>query len=346
MAHVKNYKCLSCQAPLAFDPTSQKWKCEYCFNTFTLEALEAAPSTTQVTEDLDVEQPELDAYNCQNCGAELIADGTTAATFCLYCKSPSVIKARFSGRFQPRQVIPFKITKKDAEGIYKSWIKKCLFAPDLFKSKESIEEITGIYAPFWMYDALMSGYIEGEGLTVSHWSTGDYNYTLTKYFKVVRDGQVGYDNVPIDASIKLDDELMHKIEPYDYSEMVPFNMQYMSGFMAERYDVEDETARGLMLHRVNNYVTAKFKSTVTQYGVFNQTQQNFNPVDVKVEYVLMPIYLLNNKYQGKDHVFVINGQTGKVVGQTPISKIKQAIFAASLFVSISALGILGGAFFG
>lgn len=345
MANVKTYTCLSCKAPLSFNPGLQKWKCDYCFNAYTLEDLEAAPSTTQTTEELHVEQPDLDSYNCQNCGAELIADQSTAATFCLYCKSPTIIKARFSGKFLPTQVIPFKITKKEAESIYKKWIKGCLFAPDLFKNKQTIEEITGIYAPFWMYDTLMSGSIEGEGLNVSHWTSGDYNYTLTKYYRVVREGQVGYDNVPVDASVKLDDTLMLKIEPFDYSEMVPFNMQYMSGFMAERYDVSDEDAHGFMMSRVNTYVSQKFKSTVKQYQVFNQTQQHFKPESIHSEYVLLPIYLLNNKFNGKDHLFVVNGQTGKVVGQTPISRAKQGLFATALFLGISLIGILGGAFF-
>ena len=153
MAAVKNYACLTCKAPLAFNPETQTWDCEYCFNAFDLVQLEAAPSTTQEAEDLDVELPDLDSYHCQNCGAELLADETTAATFCLYCKSPSVIKSRFTGRFQPKFVIPFKLSQAQAEDIYKTWIKKRFFTPDAFKHKETIEEIKGIYAPFWMFDA-------------------------------------------------------------------------------------------------------------------------------------------------------------------------------------------------
>lgn len=343
MAHVKSYNCLTCKAPLSFNPGTQSWKCDYCFNSFTLEDLEKAPATAQQSDDLDTEMSELDSYNCKNCGAELITDGTTSATFCLYCKSPSVIKARFTGKFKPKLVIPFKLTQNEAEELYKTWIKKRFFTPDLFKAKETIEEIKGIYAPFWMYDTLMKGYIEGEGTTISTWTTGDYNYTRTKYYRVVREGTVSYNKVPVDASIKLDDELMHKIEPFDYNDMVPFNMQFMSGFLAERYDVESTDAQKTMIERVIKYTKQKFNGSVTGYSSFSPSQQSFKPEKIESEYVLMPIYLLINKFNDNSHVFIVNGQTGKVVGDAPISRKKQAIFTAISFAVITVVSILGGA---
>lgn len=345
MTAVKNYACPSCKAPLAFEPGSGQWKCDYCFNSYTLEQLETQIETSHPEEALEEDAPELDSYHCENCGAELIADATTAATFCLYCKSPAIIKNRFSGRFKPTQVIPFKLTKKQAETIYRDWIKKCLFAPSAFQSKTTIEEVTGIYAPFWMYDTTMTGTLDGEGQTISHWTTGDYNYTLIKYFRAYRKGTVSYDNVPVDASIKLDDTLMHKIEPFNYADMVPFSMQYLSGFMAERYDLEEENARPFALSRINDYAAKKFKQTISQYQHFTPRLEEYAPQSISDEYVLMPIYLLNNKFKGQDHLFIVNGQTGKVVGQTPISKAKQALFAAALFLGFSLLGVIGGAFF-
>ena len=345
MEAVKNYACLTCKAPLAFNPETQKWDCDYCFNSFDLVQLEAAPSTSQKEDELDIEQPEMDMYHCQNCGADLLADETTAATFCLYCKSPSVLKSRFTGRFQPKFVIPFKLSQVQAETLYKQWIKKRFFTPDAFKHKEKIEEIKGIYAPFWMFDSHIEGVLDGEGTVVSTWQDSHYRYTKTQYYQVYREGTIGYEKVPVDASVKLDDAYMHKIEPYDYQALVPFNMQYMSGFLAERYDLEAFEAQKTMLTRVQSYATEKFKRTVTQYHHLSVKQEAYQAKDIEHQYTLMPIYLLNNLYNGKNHMFIINGQTGKVVGETPISNQKRFIFATAVFAAVWAVSVFGGAFF-
>lgn len=345
METVKNYACLTCKAPLAFNPESQKWDCDYCFNSFDLVQLEAAPSTAQNDEELNVEQPELDVYHCQNCGADILADETTTATFCLYCKSPTVIKSRFTGKFQPKYVIPFKLSQEQAETLYKQWIQKRFFAPNAFKQKRKVEEIKGIYAPFWMFDSTLDGMLEGEGTIVNSWQDHDYRYTRTQFYRVYREGSVAYEKVPVDASKKLDDQYMHKIEPYDYQALVPFNMQYLSGFLAERYDVEALDAQKTMLMRVKGYANEKFKQSINKYHHFSASHESFQAAQIDHQYTLMPIYLLNNVYNGKNHMFIINGQTGKVVGETPISNQKRLAFAAAVFAASWVLAVLGGALF-
>lgn len=349
MATTKVYKCLNCQAGLEFDPSSQKWKCGYCFSEFEKEALDAKTpdaEETQKVEEPDVDQPEMDSYRCTNCGAELIADSTTAATFCLYCKSPTIIKARFSGRFKPKYVIPFQLTKEQAKKLYQTWISKCLFAPDVFKSKNEIDKITGIYAPYWLFDTTANGMIQGEATKVNSWTQGDYHYTMTKYYEVIRSGHVRYDNIPVDASVKLDDKLMMKIEPFDYKDIKDFSMQYMSGFMAEKYDVEEMKARPVMEERANKYIQERLNSTVQGYTGFHVRNQSVQLMDTNDDYTLMPIYLLVNKFNGKEHVFIVNGQTGKVVGDTPISKMKQFLFGLGIFVAVWLIGVIGGGLLG
>lgn len=342
MSSVEEYKCLNCKAGLEFDPPSQKWKCKYCFSSFTKEELDAVYKEENLSNE-DVK--ELDVYRCSSCGAELIADKTTSATFCLYCKSPTIIKDRFSGKFKPKFLIPFKITKDQAKEKYSKWINKCLFAPTMFKQKDEVDKITGIYAPFWLFDCKAQGRIEGEATTVRTWSDGNYQYTQTKYYHVVRGGNAEYDRVPVDASIKLDDTLMHKIEPYEYESLSDFSMHYMTGFMAEKYDVEAEEAEKTMRQRVDGYIEQRLRSTVGAYSSFHVQSKHIDLSDLEQNYALMPIYLLVNNYKDKKHEFIINGQTGKVVGDTPISFIKQLIFAGSLFLAIWVIAVFGGAFF-
>ena len=342
MSSVKEYKCLNCKAGLEFDPPSQHWKCHYCFSEFSKSQLDAE---YKQEEPLDEEMPELDAYNCTSCGAELIADSTTSATFCLYCKNPTVIKSRFSGRFKPKSLIPFKLTKAQAEELYRKWISKRRFAPSEFKQKEEIEKVTGIYAPFWLFDCRAQGIIDGEGTQVRTWSKGDYRYTQTKYFRVYRKGSAEYQKIPVDASKKLDDKFMHMIEPYNYNELTDFSMKYMSGFMAEKYDVEAPEAGTVMEGRVKQYLEDRLRSTIKGYSSYSVLDKQIRLSDNTQDYSMLPIYLLINKYKGKDHVFIVNGQTGKVVGDTPISIKKQMLFASAVFAIVWLIAVFGGAFF-
>lgn len=343
MSTIKQYKCLSCKAGLEFDPPSQKWKCHYCFSEFTKEQLDAKQKEE---ESLDEDMPDLDSYHCSNCGAELITDKTVSATHCLFCKSPAVIKSRFSGRFKPRYVIPFKLTKDQAKELYRTWIKKHLFAPTEFKLQEEIDKITGIYAPFWLFDCKTDGSIEGQGTRVTSWRQGDYRYTNTKYFRVARRGKAEYEKIPVDASKKLDDMLMHLIEPYNYNDLTDFSMQYMTGFMAEKYDVESSDAQQTMKQRVDQYMEARLRETISGYTSYSTTSKQVLVLDVKDNYALMPVYLLVNKYKGKEHIFIVNGQTGKVVGDAPISFLKQLRFAGIIFAAVWVLAVFGGALLG
>lgn len=342
MSVIKEYKCSNCGAGLEFDPPSGHWKCNYCLSQFTKEQV---GSDSPSEESLEKQMEELTSYTCTSCGAELIADGTTSATFCLYCRNHTIIKTRFSGKFKPRGVIPFRLTKNEVKEIYKKWINKRIFAPNEFKQKEEIDKITGIYAPFWLFDCNSEGAIIGEGLRVSTWTQGDYQYTNTKYYEIIRRGSTKYQKVPVDASKKLDDKFMHMIEPYKYDDLTDFSMKYMAGFMAEKYDVESTEAETVMKERVEKYIEDRLRDTVNGYNSYIIKNKHISLSNISNEYSMLPIYLLNNKYKGKDHIFIVNGQTGKVVGDTPTSHLKQLAFAGCIFVLVWIVSVFGGAFF-
>jgi DNA-directed RNA polymerase subunit RPC12/RpoP len=342
MSSVKEYKCLNCNAGLEFNPPTQNWKCNYCFSEFTKEKLDDA---IKQEETLSEDMPELDSYKCTSCGAELIADSTTSATFCLYCKNPTVIKNRFSGKFQPKSVIPFRLTQQQAKEIYTKWITKRKFVPSAFKQKTEIDKITGIYAPFWLFDCRADGVIDGEATKIRTWKQGEYNYTQTKHYRVLRQGNAEYQRIPVDASKKLDDKFMHLIEPYNYDDLTDFSMQYMSGFMAEKYDIEAAGAETVLKERVEGYLEDVLKKTVEGYSTYSVQNKEIALSDTSQDYSMLPIYLLINKYKEKEHIFIVNGQTGKVVGDTPISLSKQALFAGVIFIAICILAVFGGAFF-
>lgn len=345
MAEVKNYSCKNCGAGLSFEPASGKWACQYCRSSFDKSELDeqyGAVGDTHLNETFH----ELESYHCESCGADLIADETTTATFCLYCRNPVVIKEKFKGVFEPEYVIPFKITKTQAEDLYRNWINKRLFAPINFKRDEEIEKITGMYAPFWLFDCDVTAHIVGNGTKVSSWRTGNTEYTKTQHFHVERDGQVRYEKVPVDSATKLDDTFMKMIEPYDYKELKEFSMHYLTGFMAERYDVEVSDSEVVMKDRVEEYAKNRIRETVTGYSSFNMVGNNEQLLNVSNHYGLLPVYVLVNKFKDKEHLFLINGQTGKVVGDTPIDPKRQWMFFGAISAITLVVLLIGGVFFG
>ena len=355
MENVRDYKCLSCGAGLRFDPGTQNWKCDYCQSVFTKQQLDqfyeqkearerqrqaqnGQPQPAQNTKTV-----ELDSYHCKNCGAEIVGDASTIATFCLYCKSPMIIKARMQGEFSPRYVIPFKLDQKQAKTLYAKWIKGHFLAPKAFKQDEEIEKIRGVYAPFWLYGSdNVRVYMAGVGTTTRSWRSGDIEYTETSYYDVVRDGTISYQNVPVDSSTKMDDTAMNAIEPFQFEEMREFSMDYMTGFFAERFDQTKEELQERAKARMRDYARNKMRGTISYSGYNSRTEQ-IDFQNVNADYTLLPVYLLTNIYQGKAMQYVVNGQTGKIYGDVPVSKARMAAVFGTAFMIIWLLtGFVGG----
>ncbi|RRD94173.1 zinc ribbon domain-containing protein [Clostridiales bacterium COT073_COT-073] len=345
METVRDYKCLSCGAGLYFDPALQNWKCQYCRSVFNKDQLDSYYRAKEEREKqrwaqqgrkqaASAQPVELDAYFCKNCGAEIVGDHETIATFCLYCKSPTIIKARMQGEFTPRYIIPFEIDHKRAKEIYGKWIKKHLLAPSAFKRDDEIDKIRGIYAPYWLFHAdNVQVYVRGTGTIDRVWQSGKTEYTETSYFAVERGGFISYQNVPVDGSKKLDDMAMMSIEPFYYERMTNFSMDYMTGFFAERYDVDRESLQEMAKDRMSRFAISKINST-HNYSGFTEEYKNVSFHEVRADYSLFPIYILTNAYKGKNIQYIMNGQTGKIYGEVPISfkKLFSVFFISFLIV--------------
>ena len=367
---VTNYQCPACMGPLHFTGESGRLECDYCgssFNTAEIEALygekeanaaEATQNaaeaeqaiadgsdwdTSGLSEDWGVDAVNMKAYCCPSCGAELLCDATTAATSCPYCGNPSVIPGQFSGVLKPDFVLPFKLSKEDAiKALKKHYLKKPLL-PSTFSKANHLEEIKGVYVPFWMYDGEASGSVQFHATTVHKYTSGDYEITETSHYDVRRAGSIAFEKIPVDASSKMPDDYMDSIEPYDYTELKPFSTAYLPGFLADKYDVSVEDSRDRANRRCAGSLVNALEKTVTGYASCNETARSIQLKRGKVHYALLPVWILNTRWEGKDFLFAMNGQTGKLVGNLPVStKRVIGLFAAiaALFVAISVTAIL------
>lgn len=337
-----DHKCEACGAVLKFNPHGQNWACEYCKNVYTkeqIDAYEAKRGVEELTKDTEAVKLEtnaegMDIYSCPNCGAEIIADENTSATFCVYCKNTAILKNKLIGEFNPSKIIPFRNTLEDAKNAFKSITKGKPLAPKEFTSNANIEQIKGIYIPFWLYDYTVSADIVADAKRITSWSDGSYRYTKTDTYLAKRSGNMDFYRIPVDGSTRFDNEIMNSIEPFDYNYLTDFSHSYLSGFLAEKYDVDANGAMSEATTRVVNSATEELKKDIVGYSTVIVTGQTNNPNMTKNEYVLLPVWLLNVKYNNKMYTFAMNGQTGKMIGDIPVDKKKVVIYSVGIFIAL------------
>lgn len=322
---VNDYKCLSCGANLHFNPTTQKWHCDYCNEEYELDALEKYYGKDEnLKEEKEIEiDTEWSSYNCPNCGAEIIADETTTATFCVYCGSSTVIKNKMKGEFNPSKVIPFKKTKQDAINAFKSCTQGKLFAPDEFTNPINIEKISGVYIPFFIYDCDMNSSAVIDGTKIKTWSDSSYNYKKIDYYKIERAATMHFENIPVDGATKFPDDIMNSIEPFDYKGFKDFSPSYLTGFLSERYDLTLDELFEIARERASVSTESVLLDSAKGYSTKNISERKHEiSKNNSSEYVLLPVWMLNIKFNGEMHTFAMNGQTGKFIGNIPVDKKK------------------------
>ncbi len=332
MSELKEYKCPCCGGAIEFNSSVQKMKCPYCDTEFEMETLLDydkelnEESEGQIDFDTDHietfsdEDDSIRSYICQSCGGEIVVDENTAATTCPFCDNPVVMKGNLKGQLKPEFVIPFKYDKKAAMEGFKGHMEGKKFLPKVFKSENHLEDIKGIYAPYWLFSSTVDARIRYKATTVRHYSDSRYDYTETSYYSVVRGGDISFDKVPVDGSKRLADDLMESAEPYDFSEAKPFQSAYLAGYVADRYDVEENDCLVRAKERVKQSTEDMFRNTVKGYTSVVPEHSNINTKQGKANYVMYPIWLLTTKWNNEDYIFAMNGQTGKFVGNLPADK--------------------------
>ncbi|MGB4312229.1 MAG: hypothetical protein ACOX0L_06575 [Natronincolaceae bacterium] len=334
---VTNYKCLNCTGPLHFHGETGQLKCDYCDASYEVDLIEeiyaekereaisagARPQwdMSMAGEDWsDEETAHLRVYSCPSCGAELIMDDTTAATSCPYCNNPTVVPGQFAGQLKPDYVIPFKLDKNAAINALKTYYKGKKFLPKSFTSGNHIEEIKGVYVPFWLFDGKADASMRFLGTIVHTRRSGDEEITSTEYFRVIREGNIAFEKIPVDGSSKMPDEHMDAVEPFDYSDLKAFSTAYLPGYMADKYDMDIEACKDRANSRIEKSTEEIFSSTTTGYTTLVPEYSEINLTQGEVKYALMPVWMLSTKWNGENFLFAMNGQTGKLIGDLPIDK--------------------------
>lgn len=349
---VVNYKCPNCGAPMRFDIDAQRWLCRFCNSDFGVTDLERLES------QIGAETPEADAYTpekfenaetavyiCPDCGGRIITAFNTAATFCVYCHNPVVVAAHLQGENKPAKIIPFKLHKADALAALRAVCRKKPLLSKSFKMAAKRGEITGLYVPFWLFSANIFINVVGTAKNMSSWVSGGYKNEKTDLYRITRTGELPFEMVPVDASSRMDNTLMDALEPFDCNQMADFSMEYLSGFFAESYDkdVADSTLR--FIERSDKGALQYVRETVGKYDSVNFETVDFRRRNMRAVYAMFPVWVMNVKNGDKVYTFAMNGQTGKITGNLPVSARRVFSWFGGLLVVLIILTVFFGRLF-
>ena len=325
-----NYQCPSCTGPLHYDGHSGKLTCDYCGNAYTPEEMEAIylaqgqpEEPPEAAEPPDREEDwtpdNLQAYSCPSCGAQLLCEATTAATSCPYCGNPAIVPGRLSGSLKPDYIIPFRLDKAAAMAALRKHYTHKPLLPKAFSGENHICQVQGVYVPFWLFDGEASGSMVFHATRSRTRRAGDTEITTTDHFTLHRAGHMAFARIPADGSSKLPDGHMNAIEPFDYGQMVDFSQAYLPGFLAHRYDVPARDASAAVRSRMTGSLAGALAATAMGYQTCMPVGQQLRARQTKVSYALLPVWLLHTRWKDKDYLFAMNGQTGKLIGDLPVS---------------------------
>lgn len=348
------YKCPNCDADLKFDPESQKLSCEFCLSSFTEDELkkinEAYGETTPTEAEIQTQnefEEHTNLYHCASCGAQIMCDDQQTALFCYYCHNPVILSGKLTGDYKPSKLIPFKFTKDRALETFRNWVQKKTFLPDDFKSEQQLDKLTGLYVPFWIADCNVKADFTAVGKNNRSWTSGNYRYTETKEYNVVRRGNITVNGIPADGESKIEDLLMESIEPFNYDELQPFSMTYLTGFYADKYDVDKAQVFPRIQTRASQAGKKVIRDSIGSYSSLAVSSEQYNILKTDWEYMMLPVWFMTYNYNNKIYEFAINGQTGKLAGTPPLDKAKLRMFCTALGIGITAaIYLLGGLLFG
>lgn len=358
---VTEFKCPACTAPLHFSEETGRLECDYCGSSFSVEEMESrsAEKEQRAAEAFEKAAAEakadaknwdgpdaqdswgeagthLKTYSCPSCGAELICDEATAATSCPYCGNNAIIPGQFRGALKPELVIPFQIGKDEAVKALKAHYKGKPFLPKSFSDENHIQEIKGIYVPFWLFDGQAEADVSFAATRSTVMVTGRERITTTRHFDVRRAGTVSFEKIPVDASKKMPDDYMDSLEPFRYDAMVPFSTAYLPGFFADIPDVSIEECSLRAELRATDTAVESMSRQVSGYETCVPTRKNAQLRRGKVRCALLPVWLLSTQWEGQNFLFAMNGQTGKMVSDLPVSKKRYWAWWGGLTAGITA----------
>lgn len=308
------FKCKNCGGNSVYHPEKKRMWCPHCESEDSQERVD--------TGGID---------SCSNCGAPLEGvNEFTSALKCGHCGSYLILKERVEGKNKAELILPFAITKEKAVERLKEEFARRLFTPDSFLSHSSLQLMEGSYVPFWLYNYRSHVDYEGKATKVNVTRKGDTEITETLHYRIVRKMEIPFERIPVDASQRMADDIMDLMEPYEYKALLNFEEKYMSGFEGEIYNFASEEGEERAKEKAAEDSQHILNDTINGYTTNVTIHKVINLEKEKASFALLPVWVYKYNFRGKEYIYHVNGQTGKVIGVTPTDKRKGLGYSATI----------------
>ena len=356
----ERYKC-PCGGTYEFDIKTQMLKCPFCDSVISQEEYDAMAAQKLAESNIDIkngatrmdtdpetgemiQEGQQETYVCNSCGGEITPALTSISEKCPFCDSPIVLSGKISDA-QPDIIIPFKFDQKKVQEAYSKHIATKHFVPRSFNAEARKKEIQGIYVPFWLLSCKADGDVNLDCQKITRRRNGDQEITEHEHYDVYRKSHMEFNDLPADASKEMDDDLMDSIEPFNTKEALAFKTAYVSGFSATKYDVGVEESYPRFEKRMREtFVKTIIDKSVKGYDKVDVIDSHVDFSDRSIKYAMFPVWIIRNKWNGKDFIFAVNGQTGKLVGNLPTDWGRMFTSAGIWSVAAPALCVPGAKF--
>jgi DNA-directed RNA polymerase subunit RPC12/RpoP len=345
------FPCKGCGAELLFNPNAAQLKCEFCgfeekipksqaeIKEYRFEDYMAAPKATGLG-------TEAKSFKCEGCGATTSAEGSAISTECAFCGSKHVFESQeLSNAVRPESLLPFSVEKREAIEKFRTWLAGLWFRPGDLKQRAQLANIRGMYLPHWTFDAFTSSwwqaergdhYYETEWVTVKDEQGNERReqkqVRKTRWTWVSGQHSQFFDDELVCASTGVPQSMVCQIYPYETSKLIPYEPHFLSGWAAEEYAIDMKKAFDTAKEQMQEEIREACRRKV---GGDEQRGLNVDTAfsNITYKHVLLPIWVAGYTYHEKVFQFLVNGQTGKVGGNAPISWAK----VVSLIVTIVAI---------
>ncbi len=334
-----HYPCPECGAEMTYDIKKSKLCCSHCGHTLVPE--EVQPQGGAAEDEAEI--PEGETYACPNCGGVFITEEKETSTLCAYCGTPMILADRFSGKRRPARILPFRMNRADAEDAFRKWCRNGLFAPKGFVSAKNIQRLKAMYVPYWLFHFDTQAEAFAKATNIHIFRQGDYEITETEFFDIHRAYQLRYENIPYDASAKLDDGEMAKLEPFNFDGLKAFSMPYLAGFESSGYDFDDEALAPAVKDKVTHYAEDYIRGAVSGYTTVTIQEKRVDFTREAGEFIYVPVWFVAYNYRETVYKFMMNGQNGRVAGKPPLSRAKMNLWWAGISGALF-LAALAGSF--
>ncbi len=317
------YKCPGCGANLKYDSSTKGLHCEYCGYEFKIDGKVSSEENDFSKVDLkQTWDKEVHKAVCKNCGANIILDQNDITKDCPFCSTPLVLSTDELVGLKPDRVIPFSISQETGIENYRKWIKKRFFAPAKVKKDIPNPLLYSVYIPSWTYDSdTITSYKGRLGRRYTKTvGSGKNRRTVTyvKYFRISGIEQIKFDDVLICSGKKINQDELSKIQPFNTNSSFEFDNRYIVGHTTEHYSLELKDGWNNATQIMENYIRSSILSRY-HYDVVDYLKLNTSHNKITYKYVVLPIWICHYTFHKRKYRFLVNGETGKVVGKYPKS---------------------------